>query len=352
MAKIRSPRARAKGTASAPAGAGSTPGTARKSSSELMLWYHANKQWLPLVATVFGGAAIYLLSQVETLRPYMGFIGGLVLIVGGVVYGLMRPEDAPIRVGRNKFLPLAVLVAGLSLIGALLPYLHVNFPGEPHFHGTLSPEHPSRQFEVTSDKGLVEIVVHGALRKGSGSASGGYELILEHDGHKRRVKGAFRRTYSTRRIRRGRVRIGTSNEFAYHVSRVPSLGRGHYKLTLDSVDPSLRNYLRVKVYDTWYNEKILIYMLVGLGILGFFVDLASTRVKHRTRVATGAIVAIGFTIYFNRQFAPDAVMSTVLGGALVSILAGWIGGGMVSFLTKRVGGEPRPVRVAAKDDDD
>ena len=350
MAKIRSPRAR-KGADSAPAAA-STAAGGRKNSSEIMLWYHSNKQWLPLVATVFGGAALYLLSQVELLRPYMGFIGGLVMIGGAVVYGLMRPEDAPVRVGRNKFLPFALVVSGVILVAALLPYLHINFPGQTHFHGTLSPEHPTKTFNLASDKGLVEVVVHGALRRGSGSAAGGYEMVLEHEGHKRRVQGAFRRTYSARRIRRGRVKIGTSSDFAYHVNRVPSLGRGRYSLSLESVDPALQNYVRVKVYSTWYTEKTLIYLLVGLALVGLLVDVASTRAKHRTRVATAAIVALGFAIYFNRQFAPDSVMSTVLGGALVSIIGGWIGGGMLAFVTKRLGGEPRAVRAAARDDDD
>ena len=133
---------------------------------------------------------------------------------------------------------------------------------------------------------------------------------------------------------------------------MPSLGAGRYTLTLASVDPSLKNFLRVKIYSARYDEKTLIYALVLLAVLGLVVDIASTRQKQRTRVATAAVAAVGFAIYFNRQFAPDAVMSTVLGGALVSIVAGWIGGGMLAFIAKRVGGEPRAVRAAARDDED
>jgi hypothetical protein len=327
-------------------------GTPKKQSSDLVIWYHGNKQWLPLVATVFGGAGVYLLSQVEVLRPYMGFLGGLILIVGGIVYGMMRPEDAPIRVGANKAQPLVLVVALLTLVAALIPYLHTNFPGAPQFHGTLSPRHARASFDLDDDKGVLELVVHGQLKRGAGSAAGGYSLVLEHAGTKRHIEGTFKRTYSTRKIRRGKVKIGTSSEFTYHVNQVPSLGKGRYTLELVTVDASLRNYLRIKVFDAWYSEKMLISVLVGLVVLGLFADVASTRYKHRTRVATGALVAVGFAIYFNRQFAPDAVLGTVLGGALVAILAGWVGGGMLSFVTKRIGGEPRAAQATGRGDDD
>jgi len=350
MAKIRSPRARkaAEAAGGAPAPAASS---GRKGSSDLAIWYHANKQWLPLVGTVFGGAAIYLLSNVETLKPYMAFLGGLVFIVGSVVYGLMRPEDAPVRVGRNKLMPLVLVVSAGTLIAALVPYLHTTFPGTPLAHATLSPAHARTTFEV-GDAGLIEVVVHGALRKGSSTAAGGYEMSLAHGGKKQRLEGAFKRTYSTRKIRRGKVRIGSSTEFAYHVSQIASMGKGRYTLELVDVDSALKNYLRVKVYDTWYTEKMLITALVALVVLGFFVDIATTRVKHRTRLATGALAAVGFSVYFTRQYAPDSVMSATLGGAFVAILAAWIGGFMLSFVAKRIGGEPKAVKATGRDEDD
>ncbi|MBI5160788.1 MAG: hypothetical protein HY996_05160 [Micrococcales bacterium] len=351
MAKIRSPRAR-KGASSTPAQTSApTPG-GKATSSDLVIWYHGNKQWLPLVGTVFGGVAVYLLGQVEVLRPTMGFVAGLAVIVGAAIFGLMRPEDAPVRVGKNRFLPLALLVSAVVVAVALVPYLHVTFPGTPLLHATVSPAHPTGTFEIGSDTGLVEVVVHGALRRGGQSAEGGYEMVLERGGKKRRVEGAFKRTYSTRKIRRGRVRVGTSTEFAYHVNRVPSLGKGRYTLTLRTVDTGLENYLRVKVFAARYDDKMLIYAIVLLTVLGLVVDVLSTKQRHRTRVATAALVATGFAYYFNRQFAPDSVMSTVLGGALVTILAGWIGGGVLAFVAKRVGGEPRAAKASAKDDDE
>lgn len=346
MPKIRSPRSRSAEARGAPVA------TSRKQSSDAVIWYHANKQWLPLIGTVFGGAAVYLLSNVDALRPYMGFVGGLIFICGAVIYGLMRPEDAPVRVGRNKLMPVVMLVSALTLVAALVPYLHTNFPGTPHFQGTLSPEHPRRTFDLNKAGGLIEVVVHGALRKGAGSATGGYELRLEHGGKKQRLEGAFKRTYSTRKIRRGKVKIGSSSEFAYHVSQVQSMGKGRYSLELVSVDAAIKNYLRVKVYDTWYTEKMLITGLVALVALGFMVDIASTRLKQRTRLATGALSAVGFALYFTMKYSPDAVMTAVLGGALVAVLAGWIAGGMLSFVTKRIGGEPRAAKVTARDDDD
>ena len=346
MPKIRSPRSRKDGeTREAPAAA------SKKQSSDLVIWYHANKQWLPLVGTVFGGAAVYLLSQVDALRPFMGFAGGLIFIVGAVVYGLLRPEDAPVRVGPNKLMPLVLLVSAAILVAALVPYLHTNFPGEPHVHATLSPAHPRASFTLAEDGGLVEVVVHGAIKRGQGSTSGGYELSLEHGGKKQRLQGVFKRTYSTRKIRRGKVKIGTSSEFAFHVSQLPSMGKGRYTLELVDVDVALQNYLRVKVFDTWYTEKMLITALIALVVLGVFVDIASTRMKQRTRIATAALAAVGFAVYFSHQYAPDSVMSAVLGGALVAVLAGWIGGGMIGFVVKRIGGEPRPVKAAVRDDD-
>jgi hypothetical protein len=348
MPKIRSPRARKEAEGrEAPA----ATAAGKKQSSDLMLWYHANKQWLPLVGTVFGGAAVYLLSNVELLKPYMAFLGGLVLIVGSVVYGLMRPEDAPVRVGRNKLMPLVLLVSAATLVAGLVPYLHTNLPGTPRVHATLSRAHPRASFAL-GDAGLIEVVVHGALRRGSSTAAGGYELSLEHGGKKRRLQGAFKRTYSSRKIRRGKVRIGQSSEFAFHVSQVASMGKGRYTLELVDVDASLENYLRVKVYDTWYTEKTLITTLVALVVLGFLVDIASTRVKHRTRLATGALAAVGFSVYFTRRYTPDSAMSAVLGGAFVAIIAAWLGGAVLSFLTQRIGGEPRAVKAAARDEDD
>lgn len=349
MPKIRSPRARKEAEgAKAPAGA---PLAGKKQASDLSLWYHANKQWLPLVGTVFGGAAVYLLSNVELLKPYMAFLGGLVFIVGSVIYGLLRPEDAPVRVGRNKLMPVVLLVAAATLVAGLVPYLHTNFPGTPLVHATLSRAHPSTSFEV-GDAGLIEVVVHGALRRGSATATGGYELALAHGGKKHRLQGAFKRTYSTRKIRRGKVRVGQSSEFAYHVSQVASMGKGRYSLELVDVDASLESYLRVKVYDTWYTERMLISALVALVVLGFLVDVASTRVKHRTRLATGALAAVGFAVYYTRQYAPDSAMSAVLGGAFVAILAAWLGGFVLSFLTQRIGGEPKAAKAAARDEDD
>lgn len=348
MPKIRSPRARKA------AEAGGTPVAAqaagKRTSSDLVIWYHANKMWLPLVGTVFGGAAIYLLSQVQLLRPYMAFTGGLVFIVGGVVYGLTRPEDAPVRVGRNRLMPLVLFVAAATLVAALVPYLHTNFPGEPLSHATLSPAHPQTAFTV-GDAGLIEVVVHGALRRGSSTASGGYEMSIEHGGKKQRLEGVFKRTYSSRKIRRGKVRIGSSSEFAYHVSQIGSMGAGRYVLTLVDVDTSLQNYLRVKVYKTWYTERMLISALVALVVLGFGVDIATTRVRQRTRLASGALASVGFAVYFGRQYAPDSVMSAVLGGAFVAIVAAWLGGYVLSFLTKRIGGEPNTVKAGASDDD-
>jgi hypothetical protein len=97
---------------------------------------------------------------------------------------------------------------------------------------------------------------------------------------------------------------------------------------------------------------MLIAALIGLVVVGFLVDVASTRAKHRTRLATGALAAVGFAVYFTRQYAPDSIMSAVLGGALVAVVAAWIGGFILSFAAKRIGGEPKAVKASARDDDE
>ena len=314
------------------------PGS-RTKRSEIKVWYEENLQrWTPLLATVVGGALLYLLLQVGSLKQVLGLVGALAFVVVCVFYGIRGRSDVmPETADRRVRIALGALVV-LWVGATAYPIVRARLPGKALLSTDLRERGPSATLRYRG-RGPMLLVAHGEFRSRTPARIiAPFSVRIQKEGKPAYgVRGEFEETYAVQSGRRGRGRGVSTNTVDF--VRFPSVraqGAGEYKFTLASIDPSLRPRLHLEVYRAPYPLWALFAIDLLLLALAVPIDAVFSKKGKETYVTLAVAVSIVFAYWFQLRVAPDNLPGTVLSGAIIGGGIGGAIGGTLGWLGRKL----------------
>ncbi len=311
--------------------------TTKQAQGSVAVWYETTlKPWMGLVSVaIIAIVGIFVLQS--RAQDSLGVVGGCAFLAGIGYYGLRGRGDSPLAwVSMSPRRGVVAITFVLLWGGATFyPFLRILYPGNEAANFRLTPEQPDRTFRYSGRLPLM-FLVHSRFRGQGGAAEGTYGFRYARNGKSVLVEGEFERTYQTGRGgRRGRMTSGSTVTFETRRQFGRNLGSGEYRVHLEDIGESLHPSLQVRIFRAPYPTWVPFVAAPLLLVCGMMLDAALSRRGHRSYITAAVAVTVGFVYWCQTQLTPDNVTSTIVGGALVSFIAGGLSGGLLGVIAQR-----------------